>query len=68
MRLEFTRIGFLFNYISNMATVLEGLEEGRKAKIHPDSLRATLKKKWQIGKRLAMMEYVNSGLKIHFHP
>ena len=37
-----------------------GLEEGLKAEIHIDLLRTTLKK-YQIGKRQAMMEYMDSG-------
>ena len=36
-----------------------GLEEGPKAEIHMDLRRMTLKK-YQIGKRQAMMEYMDS--------
>ena len=39
---------------------LQGIEEGRKAEIHVDLLRTTLKK-YQIKKRQAMMEYMDSG-------
>ena len=39
----------------------QGLEEGPKAKIHFDSLRATLIN-YQIGKRQNMMVYMDSGL------
>ena len=38
---------------------LEGLVEGPKAEIHIDLLKTTLKK-YQTGKRLAMMEYMVS--------
>ena len=37
-----------------------GLEEGPKTEIHMDLLRKTQKEN-QIGKRQAMMEYVDSG-------
>ena len=37
-----------------------GLEEGPKAEIHIDLLKITLKK-YQSGKRQAMMEYMVSG-------
>ena len=43
-----------------MGKELEGLKEGPKAKIHIDSLRKTLKR-YQIGKRQAMMAYMNSA-------
>ena len=43
-----------------MAKELEGLEEGPKAEIHIDLLRTTLKKH-QIGKRQAMMAYMDSS-------
>ena len=46
-------------WISNMAKDLKGLKEGPKAEIHIYLLRTTLKK-YQIGKRLAMMEYMDS--------
>ena len=46
--------------INNMTRELEGLEEGLKAEIHTDLLKTTLKK-YQTGKRQAMMEYVVSG-------
>ena len=42
-----------------MAKELEGLE-GPKTEIHIDLLRMTLKK-YQIVKRQAMMEYMDSG-------
>ena len=41
---------------------LEGLEKGSKAEIHIDLHKTTLKK-YQTGKRQAMMEYMVSGLK-----
>ena len=44
-----------------MAKELKGLEEGPKAEILIDLQRMTLKKKYQIGKHLAMMEYIDSG-------
>ena len=47
-------------WISNMAKEFKGLEEGLKAEIHIDLLKTTLKK-YQIGKCLAMMEYMDSG-------
>ena len=37
-------------------------EEGPKAEIHIDLQRMTLKK-YQIGKRQAMMEYMDAGLR-----
>ena len=43
-----------------MTKELEGLEEGPKAEINVDLLKTTLKK-YQIGKRQAMMEYMDSG-------
>ena len=43
-----------------MTKELEGLEEGLKAEIHIDLLKTTLKK-YQTGKRQAMMEYMDSG-------
>ena len=46
-------------WISNMAKELEGLEEGLKTEIHINLLRTTLKK-YQIGKRQTMMEYMDS--------
>ena len=45
-----------------MGKELEGLEEGARAKINRDSPRETLKK-YQIGKRHAMMVYIDSGSK-----
>ena len=39
---------------------LEALEENLKAKIHINLLKKTLKK-YQTGKRQAMMEYMDSG-------
>ena len=52
-------------WIRNMGKELERLKEGPKAKIQLVSFRATLK---EIGKRQAMMAYMDTGLKIHFHP
>ena len=49
-----------------MTRELEGLEEGPKLYIHIDLLKMTLKK-YQTGKRQAMMEYMASGSKIHLH-
>ena len=43
-----------------MTKELEGLVEDSKAEIHIDLLKTTLKK-YQIGKRQAMMEYMVSG-------
>ena len=43
-----------------MGKELQGLEEGLKAKMHLDSLRANLKK-YRIGKRQAMMAYIGTG-------
>ena len=43
-----------------MAKELERLEEGPKAELHNDLLRTTLKE-YQIGKRQAMMEYMDSN-------
>ena len=43
-----------------MTRELEGLKEGPKVEIHIDLLKTTLKK-YQIGKRQAMMEYMVSG-------
>ena len=43
-----------------MTKELEGLEEGPKVEIHIDLLKSTLKK-YQTGKRQAMMEYMVSG-------
>ena len=43
-----------------MGRELEGLEEKPKAKIYRDSLRTTLKK-YQNGKRTAMIAYMDSG-------
>ena len=43
-----------------MEKELERLEEGLKAKIHLDSLRATLKK-YQIGKHQAVMAYMDTS-------
>ena len=45
-----------------MEKQLEGVEEGPKVKIHIESLRTTLRK-YQIGKRQAMMAYMDSGLR-----
>ena len=49
-------------WINNMTREQVGLEKGRKAEIHIDLLKTTLKK-YQIGKRQAMMEYKVSGLR-----
>ena len=43
-----------------MTNELERLEEGPKAEIHIDLLKTTLKK-YQRGKRQAMVEYMDSG-------
>ena len=43
-----------------MTRVLEGLEQGQKVEIHIDLLKTTLKK-YQAGKRQAMIEYRVSG-------
>ena len=43
-----------------MTREVEGLEEGPKAEIHTNLLKTTLKK-YQTGKRLAMIEYKVSG-------
>ena len=43
-----------------------GLVAGRKAEIHIDLLRTTLKT-YQIGKRPVMMEYMVLAEEIHFH-
>ena len=47
-------------WINNMTKELEGLEEGPKAEIHIESLKAVLKI-YQTVKRPAMMEYRFSG-------
>ena len=47
-------------WIRNITKEFEGLEEGPKAELHIDLLKTTLKK-YQIGKRQAMMEYMDSG-------
>ena len=47
-------------WINNMTKELEGIKEGPKAKILIDLLKTTLKK-YQTGKRQAMMEYMVSG-------
>ena len=44
-----------------MTRELEGLEEGPKPEIHTDLLKITLLKKYQTGKKQAMMEYMVSG-------
>ena len=49
-------------YLSNMGKEIERFEEEPKAKIHVDSLRATLTK-YQIGKLQAIMAYMDSGSK-----
>ena len=46
-------------WISNMTRDLEELEEGPKSEIYTDLLKTTLKK-YQTGKRQAMMEYMVS--------
>ena len=46
---------------------LDGLKEGPMVKKHHDSLRDALKKH-QIEKHQDMMAYMDTGLKIHFHP
>ena len=50
-------------WISNITRGLEELEEGPKAEIHTDLLKTTLKK-YQTGKRQAMMEYMISGSRL----
>ena len=52
--------------MTNLEKELQSVEEGLKVKIHFDSPKKTLKK-YQIGKLLAMMPYMDTGLKIHFH-
>ena len=47
-------------WIKTMTKELEGLEEGLKVEILIDLLKTTLKK-YQTGKRQAMMEYMDSG-------
>ena len=47
-------------WINNMTRVLEEIEESMKAEIHIDLLKTTLKK-YQTGKRPAMVEYMISG-------
>ena len=49
-------------WINNITRELEGLEEGPKTEIHIDLLKTTLKK-YQTGKRQAMLEYMASGSK-----
>ena len=46
-------------WINNITRELEGIEEGPKAEIHIDLLKMTLKK-YQTGKRQAVMEYMVS--------
>ena len=54
-------------WINNMTRELEGLEAGSKAKIHNCLLKTTLKK-YQFGKRHAMMEFmVSNNQVIHLH-
>ena len=45
-----------------MTRELEGPEEGPKAEIHTDLLKTTLKK-YQTGKRQAIVDYMVSGLR-----
>ena len=47
-------------WINNITRELEGLEENPKVEMHIDLLKTTLKK-YQTGKRQAMMEYMGSG-------
>ena len=47
-------------WINNMTRELEGLKEGPKAEIYIDLFKTTVKK-YQTGKRQAMMEYMVSG-------
>ena len=47
-------------WVNNTISELEGLEKGPKKSIHMDLIKTTLKK-YQIGKRQAMMEYMTSG-------
>ena len=47
-------------WINDMTRELKGLEEGSKAEIHIELLKKTLKR-YQTGKRQAMMEYMDSG-------
>ena len=47
-------------WINHNTREQEELEEGQKAEIHTDLLKTTLKK-YQTGKRQAMMEYMVSG-------
>ena len=54
-------------WISNLGKKLKGLDERPKAKIHIDSTRTKVKK-YQIGKRKAMMAYMDSGSNIHLYP
>ena len=46
--------------INNITREQEGFEEDAKAEIHTDLLKITFKK-YQTGKRQAMMEYMVSG-------
>ena len=55
------------DWINKMEKHFQGLNEGPKAKMYPDSLGATLNK-YEIGERQAMIAYMDSGLKIHVHP
>ena len=49
-------------WINNIEKELKGLDVGSKTNMHLESLRATLQK-YQIGKLLAMMTYIDSNLK-----
>ena len=53
-------------WINNMTRELEGPDESSKAEIHIDLLKTTLKK-YQTGKRQAVMEHMVSGSRIHLH-
>ena len=52
--------------ISNMTKELECVEESPRAEMHIDLLKTTLEK-YQIGKHLAMVEYMDSVQEIHHH-
>ena len=52
-------------WINNLENELQRFGEGLTEKIHPNLLRATLKK-YQIGKHQTMMAYIDSGEKCTF--
>ena len=54
-------------WIDNIKKEFKELEEDHEANIHLDFLRFITRKKYQFGKRRAMMEFMDSGFK-HSRP